>query len=316
MSHSSLENQINHALEVLVWSKEQIESYKAKHNVRSVKKALRPRGDPTRGQPVILSRRSKSCYLETATTFFQRAKKISGKGLLADLLDPEIVQNTYDTYYCDMMPDTNKTVLAALAKVHMGCRRLGWVRTPSPLTEELRAHIKAYRDDGDAHLPRFGYAEEDAPRIVERLAQKGSSFALAAEIALRCGLRSAEIAGLKGEYIDNIHNLIYAEGKGGKVRAVPIPPDLVERLDLSKQYLFVPSGPWKHAFYGAVRRAARELGITISGIHRLRANWAQNRYLTLTKLGWTDGEARDHVAKEAGHERRDVTYSYIPKGYS
>jgi integrase len=129
-------------------------------------------------------------------------------------------------------------------------------------------------------------------------------------------LRSAEIAGLKGEYIDNIHNLIYAEGKGGKVRAVPIPPDLVERLDLSKQYLFVPSGPWKHAFYGAVRRAARELGITISGIHRLRANWAQNRYLTLTKLGWTDGEARDHVAKEAGHERRDVTYSYIPKGYS
>jgi integrase len=316
MSHSSLENQINHALETLEWSKEQIEAYKAKHHVISVKKAMRPRGNPTRGLPVIFSRRSKSCYLETATTFFQRAKKLTGKGLLAELLDPEIIRNTYDTFYRDMMPDTNKTVLAALAKVHMGCYRLHWVRTPSPLTEDLRDHIKAYRDDGDAHLPRFGYAEEDAPKIVMRLIEKGSTFALPAEIALRCGLRSAEIAGLKGEYIDNVHNLIYAEGKGGRVRAVPIPTDLVEKLDLSKQYLFVPSGPWKHAFYEAVRNAARELGITISGIHRLRSNWAQKRYLTLRSQGCTDGEARDLVAKEAGHERRDVTFSYIPRGYS
>ena len=62
----------------------------------------------------------------------------------------------------------------------------------------ISEHAKAYRDDGNVHQPRFGYEEEDAVKIVELLNEKGSSFALAAELPLGCGLRISEVAGLKG----------------------------------------------------------------------------------------------------------------------
>ena len=313
MSSPSIENQVAHALDILCWDNDQIIHYKKEHGVLSVKKDLRPGGDPTKGLPAILSRRTRDCYLETATPFFKRARKLSGKKLLCDLMDEDIVLRTLDAEYRDHMPSTLDTVQAAIGKVHMGCRRLRWTRSPSPVTPELRKHAKAYRDDGDVHLPRFGYEEGDAVKIVELLKEKRSSFALAAEVALGCGLRLAEIAGLKGKDVDKERGLLHIEGKGGKCRDVPLPAEIAEQLDPSLPRIFRPTKSWKQAFFQAVRKAARELGIKISGVHRLRANYAQKVHKDLMKAGMSDREARREVSHRLGHSRVEVTGSYIPK---
>ena len=313
MSTSSIENQVAHALDILCWDKDQIIHYKKEHGVLSVKKSLRPGGDPTKGLPAILSRRTRDCYLETATPFFERARKLSGKKLLADLMDGNIILRTLDAEYQDHMPSTLDTVLAAIAKVYMGCRRLRWARSPSPVTPELRKHVKAYRDDGDVHQPRFGYEEKDAVKILELLKGKGSTFALAAELALGCGLRLAEIAGLKGEDIDKEHGVLHIVGKGGKHRDVGLPGEIGRQLDPGLPRIFRPTQSWKQAFYQAVRKAARELGIKISGVHRLRSNFAQKKYKELIKQGMSDREALREVSGEMGHGRVDVMGSYIPK---
>jgi integrase len=312
MPAPSIENQVTHALDILRWDKDQIDAYKAEYSVRSVKKALRPGSDPTRGLPVILSRRTRDCYLETATPFFERARKLAGKKLLSELMTEAIVRSTLDAEYRDHMPSTLDTVLAAIGKVHMGCQRLGWTRSPSPVTPALREHMKTYRDDGDVHQPRYGYAEGDALKILELLKEKGSTFTLAAELALGCGLRISEIAGLKGEDVDKEHGLLHIMGKGGKRRDVPLPAELAEQLDPSLQRIFRATVSWKQAFYLAVRTAARELGIRVQGIHRFRSNYAQNLYEELRKNGKSDQEARREVSRRLGHNRVEVTNSYIP----
>ncbi len=72
----------------------------------------------------------------------------------------------------------------------------------NPVTTGLREYIKSIRDDFNVRHPRYGYTSEDAERIVQYLNERQSSFALPAELALRCGLRKSEVAGLKGENID------------------------------------------------------------------------------------------------------------------
>lgn len=61
-----------------------------------------------------------------------------------------------------------------------------------------------------------------------------------------------------------------------------------------------------------VRQAARELGIKVSGLHRLRSNYAQDKYLELREKGKTDREARLEVSHNLGHNRIDVVGGYIP----
>jgi len=62
----------------------------------------------------------------------------------------------------------------------------------------------------------------------------------------------------------------------------------------------------------AVRKAVRELGIKISGLHRLRSDYAQYKYLELRKQGKTDRQARLEVSHNLGHNRIDVVKGYIP----
>jgi integrase len=313
MSPASLANQINYVLTALFWDTETIKTYKVKHQVASVKRDLRPDGNPTRPLPVILSYLTRTTYFKITTAFFQRAKALTGKRLLVDLLDPDIVRYTLDTRYRDHNSSSLRNVLSAIGKVHQGCVKVGWVEASSPITSELRAHVKNYHDDGDVRQSRFGYIPEDAERIIATLKEKCSGFALAAQIVLRCGLRISEVAGLKGENVD-LENMVFRiTGKGGRYREVDLPIEIARQLNPSMQYLFNPNRSWKVSFYRAVRKAARELGITVSGVHRLRANCLQNTYQKLTTEGLTDREARKKVSQDAGHNRVNVTYRYIPK---
>jgi integrase len=148
------------------------------------------------------------------------------------------------------------------------------------------------------------------------LKEKKSAYALPAELALFCGLREEEIAGLKGENVDVKKKLLHVTGKGGRYRPVPIPDELLRQLNSSKQYLFTPSATWRTGFRRTVRDATKALGIQISGVHRLRANFAQNKYQEFLTQGLDEREARRRVSELLGHARVDVTYKYVPKGYT
>jgi integrase len=152
--------------------------------------------------------------------------------------------------------------------------------------------------------------------VVTYLKDKKSSYALPAELALCCGLREDEIAGLKGENVDAEGHLLHITGKGGRYRPVPIPEELLSKLNRSKQYLFTPSASWRVGFRRTVQDATKALGIEISGVHRLRANFAQNKYQDFLAQGMDEREARRRVSELLGHARIDVTYKYIPKGFS
>ena len=315
MSLSSISNQVDHALAKVTWDKKQIADYQVKQGVLSVKKSLRPGGNPTQPLPVILGINTRRTYYQAATLFFKRAEEMTSEGLLATLMDPDIITTTFEEYYTDAAPGTVNKLLAAIEKVHLGCTRLGWTKAPCPVTPEFREWVKSFRDDSDVRSPRFGYQPDDAEKVVAYLKDKKSAYALPAELALRCGLREDEIAGLKGENVDAEHKLLHITGKGGRYRPVPIPEDLLNQLNRSKQYLFTPSASWRAGFRRTVGEATRDLGIGISGVHRLRANFAQNKYHDFLNQGMDDHEARQKVSELLGHARIDVTYKYVPKGY-
>jgi integrase len=315
LSLSSISNQVNHALALVTWDKEQIINYQAKKGVKSVKKSLRPGGDPTQPLPVILGINTRRTYYQAATLFFKRAEDITGEGLLATLMDPDIITTTFEEYYTDAAPGTVYKLLAAIEKVHLGSARLGWTKASCPITPEFREWVKSFRDDSDVRSPRFGYRPEDAEKVVAYLKDKKSAYALPAELALRCGLREDEIAGLKGENVDAERHLLHITGKGGRYRPVPIPEELLSQLNRSRQYLFTPSASWRAGFRRTVRDATKALEIEISGVHRLRANFAQNKYHEFLTQRMNDREARRCVSELLGHARIDVTYKYVPKGF-
>ncbi|NMB61678.1 MAG: site-specific integrase [Chloroflexi bacterium] len=287
----------------------------AKQGVASVKKSLRPGGDPTQPLPVILGINTRRTYFQAATLFFKRAEEITDEGLLVRLMDPDIIMTTFEEHYVDAAQGTVNKLLAALEKVHLGCVKLGWTKDACPITSEMRDWVKSFRDDNDVRMPRFGYRSEDAERVVAYLNNKNSVYALPVELALHCGLREDEIAGLKGENIDVEQKLLHITGKGGRYRPVPIPEDLLCKLNRSKQYLFTPSASWRAGFRRTVRDATRALGIEISGVHRLRTNFAQEKYLDFLAQGIDEREARLRVSELLGHARIDVTYKYVPKGF-
>lgn len=136
---------------------------------------------------------------------------------------------------------------------------------------------------------------------------------MAVEIALRPGLRVDEIAILPGNQVDKAAGVLHIKGKGGLLRDMPLSPELAEMLNPSVEYLFTPNQSWKDAFGYEVFKVTEDLGISASGIHRFRSNYAQAPTNEMIAGGKTDREARLQVSRELGRRRIGVTYSYVPK---
>ena len=127
--------------------------------------------------------------------------------------------------------------------------------------------------------------------------------------------KKLRVKGHAGESIDVEAGIMHIVGKGGRKRTLRVPPDLLEKMNLSLQYPFAPKPSWKSAFYQVVRNMARKLEITVSGIHRFRANFAQSTHKNLMEnQGLPDRPARKEVSQVLGHNRVDVVASYIPIG--
>jgi integrase len=310
MSTASVAHQISRCLDRLFLPKAEIEAMKTEWGVTSLKRALRPKGDPTKSLPYILSYESYRSYFLAARTFFSRAQRETGKKLLKDLLDREIILAVYEKYYADLAPGTVSRVQCAILKVFLGAQQFGWVKGPCPITNEFREAMKIHY-----RAPRYGYHPRDAQRIVDYLVEQHSPCALAAKLSLYCGLRENEDAGLMGEHIDRKRQVLCITGKSGLYREVPFPDKLISELTCTTGYLFTPSRAWRKFYWKEVAKAAKELEIGITGVHRLRATYAQMIYTKLRSMGWDDKTARMEVARLLGHGRRSVTLHYIPSGF-
>jgi integrase len=308
---ASIAHQVHRCLEQVTLDEDEIRRRKAALGGRSIKQALRPGGDPTKPLPEILGKGTRKTYFRTGRTFFEQAKQLTGEKLLGRLLTREIILNTFDHHYPSCAPGTAYRIQAAIKKIYAGAVKLGWVRGECPIGNDLRV-----RNESHVRVHRYGYPPADAAKIVACLAEHQSPYALPAELALRCGLRANEIAGLKGENVDRERGVLCFKGKGGRYREVPVPPDLLDRMRLAAGYFFIPKESWCSAFRNAVQRSARALGIELSGVHRLRSTYAQLQYVHFRWEGLDDKAARKNVSTLLGHNRTDVTFAYIPVNFA
>ncbi len=307
---ASIAHQVHRCLEQVTLGEDEIEHLKTELGGRSLKQTLRPGGDPTKALPKIIGKGTHKTYFRTGRTFFKQAKELTGEKQLGRLLTREIILNTFDYRYSSCAPGTAYRIQAAIKKVHAGALKLGWVQGKCPIKNDLRE-----RDENHVRTPRYGYHPADAEKIVAYLSENRSPFAMPAEIALRCGLRENEIAGLKGGHVDRERRLLCFKGKGGRYREVPVSPGLIERLGETSGYYFTPKESWCASFRTAVQKATKTLGIEVSGVHRLRATFAQLEYVRLRLDGKEDETARHAVSKLLGHNRLNVTYAYIPRDF-
>ena len=137
------------------------------------------------------------------------------------------------------------------------------------------------------------------------------------------GLRRQEAVYLRGQDINVTEcTLTLVKGtKGGKVRTVRIDPKHRKYLAKLKRQaagnsdgsVFRGRGGLARRVENAVAAACKRLGIARKGVHAFRKTWAQERYRELRDHGLDDRGARRAVAKELGHNRLDVTRSYIPE---
>ncbi len=215
---ASIAHQIDRCLATQFLNKEQIDHFKQELGTNSVKRSLRPGGNPTKSLPYLISYGSRKTYFKVLKPFFSFAKQDSGEKLLSRLLTHSIILTTFDSHYKDVSVWTAYTIQAAIKHVFKGALSLGWVKGKCPIDTDLSDRINEH-----IRTPRFGYPPADALKILTRLSEISSPYALPAEIAYRCGLRESEIAGLRWQDFDWPRNELTLIGKGGRERTVPSP---------------------------------------------------------------------------------------------
>jgi integrase len=111
--------------------------------------------------------------------------------------------------------------------------------------------------------------------------------------------------------------------KGGRPRTVHVDKDHVHFLARLKRraeghrdgHVFQGRGRRGQSLAsrtnGSVRHACERLGIECYGTHGFRKTWAQERYRRSREEGLDDCESRRELARGLGHNRREVTYSYV-----
>lgn len=196
-------------------------------------------------------------------------------------------------------------------------------------------HLKVIQAERQQDLQPRAYTPEQVHTIRERLAPHN---ALGLEIAHAAGLRMKELLTLarvdefspdqrpadseKFAGHDN-HTRYVVSGKGGLVREVSIPNELVVRLEavrlneprtvrdrgiLYQQRYAVGGGHALSQAFSAASKAA--LGYS-TGIHGVRHSYAQQRHYEIQRLIGDPERALRIVSQEMGHFRPEITQVYL-----
>lgn len=205
-------------------------------------------------------------------------------------------------------PWTLPAVRAALRKLRWGILEAFkvWVETVPP---NLKLPTRSYHVRKQAGA----YTEAEARAILGRV-QGVVGDLLRAQYYM--GLRVREAARLRREDVDLELDLVRVKGKGGRRRAVPIPPEASEWI----RGLVAATAPGQRLFPVAVRRvqaatrkACQQEGISPHGTHGFRHSYAMRVYQGLREQGLSDATARAVVTVRLGHNRPQVTVAYVPR---
>lgn len=272
-------------------------------------------------------------YLEWCNRWAKWARRELGLRQLVDaqLMGQPWVQGMIDS---DYSPWTIAGTISALRKLEVGIwhrwgrkvtlvvpeslvrrpvRRLDSRRRrghyPAGEIQLLRTHIDpAYRDALEACLA-LGLRRHEVIAVQAR------------DVDL--STRSFAIRGRDGESFDRGLPPGYAgvvrvrRGKGGRAREIPIPlrflitlTDLVQRAEKPTTRLWPVQA---QAFGFAIIQGCRAAGMASRGAHGLRHSWAVHEYLHLRYRGFSDQDARQVISWWLGHNRLNVTTSYISR---
>jgi integrase len=174
--------------------------------------------------------------------------------------------------------------------------------------------------------PERAYTPDQARQIEADIRQNARDKQPADVVKLQriAGLRCEEAVRLRAQDIDSERCTIRADKgtKGGRPRTVRLDPrhgdylaSLKERAERHGGHVFQARGSLGKRTENAVTRACRRLGLQDCGTHGFRKTFAQGRYREYCAAGMSDQEARQKLAEDLSHGRRDVTYSYVPRGW-
>lgn len=248
------------------------------------------------------------CYMGHCNRFAEWARRRYGIRFLRQIephMGAEYLEELKaDKKSCYTLP----AVRAALRKLRWGIKQAFgvWVET---VPEDLKLPKRTLQVRKQAGA----YSPEEARAIMA--AVKGpAGFALRVQYYL--GLRVSEAVKLRPENVDLEAGIVRVKGKGGRLREVPIPAELLPWLP----DLVAATPPGQRLFpvaarrvQEAVRKACLQAGISPHGTHGFRHSYAVNLYEELRSQGMSDRQARAVVTQRLGHNRIRVTVAYVPR---
>ena len=172
------------------------------------------------------------------------------------------------------------------------------------------------------------YSNPEAKRLLERVAGLDPAVGVALRAKLACGLRATELFCLKraqvmeGLQVGQFH-LEPSQTKGGRPRQVRVNDAgrtafreaLVSSGWAERPFALAETpGASTRRAWRVVRRACRELGIRMRGLHGLRAT-AARRWMAAARMRGLDPQAAAmDVSRRLGHGRPEVTAAYLAPG--
>lgn len=212
-------------------------------------------------------------------------------------------------------------VKAAIRKLDAAMKERGWRDPEEP---ELLAPRGGWHSD---RRPGRAYSPQEAREIIAEMQENAKGPQTADVVALQrvAGLRVSEATMIRGQDLDVEEGKIRAVKKGTKggrptVHVDEEHVDLLARLKRRAEshrddHVFQGRGHRGQSLAsrtnGSVRHACERLGIECYGTHGFRKTRAQERYRRSREEGLDERESRRELARGLGHNRREVTYSYV-----
>ena len=133
------------------------------------------------------------------------------------------------------------------------------------------------------------------------------------------------MAGLRERDLDRDAGTVWVSGanaKGGRARRVDLADDqtggalllaAIEAIPPGRNWLWTDGDRLAREVEEAIRAICDEEGIAPKGQHGLRATFAEDYLRRRIEGGLAEDQGRDALALLLGHNRRSVTYRYVPR---
>lgn len=207
-------------------------------------------------------------------------------------------------------PDTVRTLLATLKKLQEGLYAMNWIR------EDI---VPAEWQISGRNPPRGPYVPDEVIALHEWVEAQHPEYGQALRFILSSGARIDETLHLRADKIFAGRECVELQGKGGRVRRIPVLYAGVSgQLNLSRRFVYLAGkngSQWKDDLERAVRQGCDVLNIRRRGVHGFRGT-AASEFISIKRApGFTEVEARRELALWLGHnpQRTEVTYAYVPK---